>query len=174
MRITAAIATGFMLIPIFFLSPGAPPERVAKASPSESSAAAPATIKDGIIGTWRLDSRSIRQADGSESFDPKYGAHPVGYISYDRTGHMSVQFMRPDRPKASLDGYEAYFGTYSVDEQKKTVTHRIEGHLLPDRVGQDLVRGVEIQGDELTLIIRNSTSAAGKPVTNFNRFTRMK
>lgn len=146
-------------------------------APAFAKPAPPASgsLQEQMIGTWRLVSRTVRQADGSESFDSKYGPHPVGYISYDRTGYMSVQFMRPDRPKdVTLDGYEAYFGRYSVDEQKKTVTHHIEGHMLPDRVGQDFLRGIEVKGDELTLIIRNGRSPSGQPVTNFNHFTRMK
>jgi hypothetical protein len=143
--------------------------------PVKPAAAAPAALQDEIIGTRRLTSRTVRQADGSESFDPKYGRHPVGYISYDRTGHMSVQFMRPNRPKdVTLEGYEAYFGTYTVDEQKKMVTHHIEGHMLPERVGHDFLRGLEVRGDELTLIIRGGRSPAGKPVTNFNHFARIK
>jgi hypothetical protein len=174
MKITRAVSIVFALV--LFLCMAFANKSAVKA-PSPVKPAAPATIalKHEIIGTWRLVSRTVHQADGSESFDPKYGPHPVGYITYDRTGHMSVQFMRPDRPKGvTIDGYEAYFGTYTVDEQKHILTHHVEGHMLPDRVGQDFPRGLEVNGDELTLIIRNGKSPEGKPVTNFNRFTRMK
>jgi hypothetical protein len=105
--------------------------------PAGPATLAAAAVKDEIIGTWRHISRTVRQADGSESFDPKYGPYPVGYITYDRTGYMSVQFMRPDQ------------------------------------VGQDFPPGLEVNGDELTLIIRGGKSPEGKPVTNFRHFTRM-
>ncbi len=176
MKIASRVAPAFALV--FFLCSGFAAESALKASapsPAKPAAAAPAALKDEIIGTWRLTSRTVRQADGSEAFDPKYGPHPVGYITYDRTGHMSVSVMRPDRPEnMTLEGYEAYFGTYTVDEQKNMVTHHVEGHMLADRVGQDFLRALEVNGDELTLIIRGGTSPEGKPVTNFNHFTRSK
>src|SRR5579872_1600418 len=117
MRIRAAVAAELALVAMVLIAAGGAREPVAKAAGSAGDAGAAAAdstaggaIKDELIGTWRLDSRTIRQRGGSESFDPKYGPHPVGYISYDRTGHMSVQFMRPDRDKsAGVEGYEAYF-----------------------------------------------------------------
>jgi hypothetical protein len=167
MKIAHVINLGLLMV--LFLFSGFASERVVKAS-----AAAPPALKEEIIGTWRLTSRIVRQADGSESFDPRFGQHPVGYISYDRVGHMSIQQMRPDRPKNDpTNGYEAYFGTYTVDEEKKTVTHHIEGDMLSDRVGQDLRREFEIKGDELTLIVQNRVSETGKPVTILMHYTRI-
>jgi hypothetical protein len=137
--------------------------------------AAPPTLKDEIVGTWNLESRIIRRADGSESFDPRFGEHPVGYIAYDRTGHMSIQQMRPGRTKDDpTNGYEAYFGTYSVDEEKKVVTHHIEGDMLSDRVGQELRREFEIKSDELTLIVHDRPAENGKPITILMHYSRMK
>jgi hypothetical protein len=64
-------------------------------------------------------------------------------LMYDATGHMAVQ-MQPDRARPSwpatqlptaqqaLDailGYAAYFGTYTVDEKARTITHHREGAL---------------------------------------------
>jgi hypothetical protein len=167
MKVARAITMGLLMLA--FLFSGFANENAVKAT----SAASPA-LKDEIIGTWRLNSRIIRQADGSESFDPRFGEHPVGYISYDRVGHMSIQQMRPDRPKNDpLNGFEAYFGTYTVDEQKKTVTHHIEGDMLSDRVGQELRREFEIKGDQLTLIVRDRPSENGKPATILMHYTRI-
>jgi hypothetical protein len=156
MRITRAIAIGPLLV--LSLCAGLPNER-----PVKASSPGPLALKDEIIGTWKLGSRTIRQANGSESFAPSYGPNPVGYITYDSVGHMSIQQMRPDRPKKdTTDGYEAYFGTYTVDEQKKTVTHHIEGDLSPERVGKDFQRDLEINGDDLMLIVHDSTSTVVK------------
>ena len=168
MRIVRAIAMGYFLV-LFFCS-GFANERAVKAS----SSAAPA-LKVAVIGTWKLDSRAVRQADGSESIAPSYGPNPVGYITYDSVGHMSIQQMRPNRPKKdTMDGYEAYFGTYIVDEQKKTVTHHIEGDLLAERVGKDFQRDLEIKGDELMLIVHDPLSASGKDVTIVKHYTRIR
>jgi hypothetical protein len=40
----------------------------------------------------------------------------------------------------AFDGYIAYFGTYSVDESKRAVTHHVIGASFPNWVGVDLVR----------------------------------
>jgi hypothetical protein len=42
--------------------------------------------------------------------------------------------------RGAFDGYIAYFGTYSVDESKGAVTHRVVGASFPNWVGVDLVR----------------------------------
>jgi hypothetical protein len=167
MRTVRAIAICHLLVLLF--CSGFTNERAAKASRPPAPA-----LKIAIIGTWRLDSRAVRQADGSESFAPSYGPNPVGYLTYDSVGHMSIQQMRPNRPKKdTTDGYEAYFGTYSVDEQKKTVTHHIEGDLLPERVGKDFQREIEIKGDQLLLTVHDPLSASGKDVTIVKHYTRI-
>ena len=55
-----------------------------------------------------------------------------------------------EEAKAALDGHIAYFGTYSVDEQARTVTHHRQGSVQPGDKG-DLVRGYEFVGDRLIL-----------------------
>ena len=141
------------------------------AAHAQSRATGGPSLRDQMIGIWKLDSRSIKQPDGTTAPDPVYGTDPIGYIAYDRTGYMSVQFMRRNRPKgAGIDGYLAYFGTFTVDEQAKKVTHHVEGNVNPDGVGQDNVREVVLDGDKLMLVIRNADS----PNVNINAFTRMK
>ncbi len=120
---------------------------------SESSGRSEAARR--FIGTWRLVSIE------SATANPNRGARPTGYIYYDSTGHMGVQIM-PDRVRASwtgsptpeqakdaLTGYTAYFGTYTVDERQRLVTHHREGSLVPGAV--DFVRKYEFAGDRLTL-----------------------
>jgi hypothetical protein len=140
------------------------------AKPVPAPAPAP-SLKEQMIGTWRLQSRVTRHPDGTEIDDPAYGPNPGGYISYDRAGFMSVQFMKRDRPKdVGTAGYNAYFGPYTVDEAAKTVTHHVEGNLNPAGVGQNNVREVNIEGDKLTLTIRNANS----PNIAVNTFIKIK
>ena len=82
--------------------------------------------------------------------------------TYDGTGHMAVQ-IQPDRKRPSWSGragtpdeladaargYTAYFGTWTVDEKARTVTHHREGALNLDVV--DYVRNYTFNGDRLTL-----------------------
>ena len=92
-----------------------------------------------FIGCWRLVSVT---SDGKIRHDR--GAKPTGLITYHESGWMAAQ-IQPDRPpvamagetptpeeaKAALYGYTAYFGTYTVDADKKIVTHHRKGNVSP-------------------------------------------
>lgn len=109
-----------------------------------------------LIGSWRyvgsnLDGKAVAR-----------GASPKGIIIYDDHGHMACH-VAPDRDvtrasteptgeeaKAALADHIAYFGTYSVDESARTVTHHREGSVQPGDKG-DVVRGYEFAGDRLIL-----------------------
>ena len=137
--------------------------------------AAPApSIKDQVVGTWKLVARDVVRPDGTSTLDPAYGPkYPIGYIMYDRTGHMAVQFMGLDRPNdQSSRAYNAYFGTYTIDETSRPpkVSHHMEGSLDPRDIGQTAVRDVLLNGDELKIVVRNNNNAN----VNVNTFTRVK
>jgi hypothetical protein len=115
-------------------------------------------------GAWKLVSAEYRRANGEVI--EIYGANPAGMLMYDANGTMSAHIMRRDRPKfavadrlggtseqiqAAFRGYLAYFGTYTVDEEKRAVTHHINGCLLPNWVGVDQMRFFEFDGNRLTL-----------------------
>jgi hypothetical protein len=116
-----------------------------------------ATDTQRLIGSWRHIGSTV---DGKPR--PGQGAHPKGIIIYDAHGYMACQ-VAPDREtarggdrptaeeaKAALEGHIAYFGTYSVDEKARTVTHHRQGSVQPGDKG-DLVRGYEFSGDRLIL-----------------------
>jgi Lipocalin-like domain len=128
------------------------------------------SLRDQMIGTWKLESRVTKKPDGSIAPLPGWDGAP-GYITYDPVGFMSVQFMQLHRTKESgATGYTAYFGTYTVDESTKTVTHHIIGDVNPDGVGADQPREVVLEGDALSLYIRSANSRN----VNINSFRRMK
>jgi hypothetical protein len=104
---------------------------------SASPAPAPApSLAQQLRGTWRLVSHE-GMGSGDPSWKSRFGDAPKGYIMYDATGHMMVEFERMPPPAkfASGDdgeptaaearvahlGYVAYFGTYTVDEAARTV-----------------------------------------------------
>jgi hypothetical protein len=42
---------------------------------------AAASVKEQIVGTWRLVARDVVRADGSSTLDPAYGPkYPIGYL----------------------------------------------------------------------------------------------
>jgi len=132
----------------------------------------PRPLSQALVGTWRLTSRIDVTAAGERRIDPALGADPVALLYYDRDGHFAAQFMKRDRsggadaPAAAgmpnnsraQGGYDAYFGSYTVDDAAGTVTQRLEGALSRENVGQVLTRGMRVEGDSLT--IRVETAAA--------------
>jgi hypothetical protein len=113
-----------------------------------------------FVGTWRLVSI---ESEGQP--DPR-GAHPIGLIYYDSAGNMAAQIMpdrdrprwklgeppTPEQAKEAITGYAAYFGTYTVDEKARTVSHHRKGSITPGGVGVDAVRRYEFApGDRLIL-----------------------
>ena len=110
-----------------------------------------------FFGAWRY----VRTTVDGEPI-PGRGANPKGIIYYDPSGHMVVQVApdkertkagdtpTPEEAQAALAGYTAYFGTYSIDERARTVTHHRQGSVQPGDVA-DIVRGYEFAGDRLIL-----------------------
>lgn len=102
-----------------------------------------------LIGAWRLVRIDVSGPDGKSQPGPQ----PEGMLIYTRDGHMSVQLMYPQSTPALsneyvLNGYEASFGSYDVDEPAHIVTHHVHGsitrHVL---VGKDLPRKFEFSAD---------------------------
>ena len=135
------------------------------------------SLSSKLPGTWLLQSRVDVTKDGKRHPDPMLGEDPVALLVYDRTGHFSAQFMKRDRstvaqaapaPKAKNNtmaqgGYDAYFGTYTVDDAKGTVTQKLLGSLSPGNVGMVLTRGMQVTGDSLVITLE-TTAADGTPV----------
>ena len=125
-----------------------------------------------MLGSWELQSRTVTGANGEAVADPVLGAQPVGRLFYDGSGHMGLQMMRQGRPQAITEpsrpedaknarvvlGYDAYFGTFTVDEAAGTVTHHVESSLFPEDLGKDFTRRFKVNGDTFEL---SFTSAAG-------------
>jgi hypothetical protein len=129
-------------------------------SPSHSASVYESKQSDSnpFVGTWRLVSIA-----SSES--RLFGERPIGILMYDADGHVAVQIMRNPRPDLSsgpgfptakevqiaYKSYYAYYGTYEVNWEKRTITHHLEGSLRPGDVGKDFTRAYEISGNRLAL-----------------------
>ena len=125
---------------------------LAKANPG--SAASSNADKDKLIGAWHLVRIDVPGPDGK----PMALAQPKGMLLYTRDGHMSVQLMYPNSAHAPsneyvLNGYEAAFGSYDVNEATHTLTHHVQGSITRDLlVGKDLPRIYQITADDHLLI----------------------
>ena len=116
-----------------------------------------ATARDAprFVGTWRLVSDTT-----------------TGIMIYDSLGNMAAQVMpnrarrkyaatepTPEEAKDAITGYLAYFGTYSVDEQARIITHHRKGNINPGGIGDDVVRAYVFEtNDRLVLTPAGSTN----------------
>jgi hypothetical protein len=136
------------------------------------------SLREQLIGAWKLVSYVEEPVDGSPGFHP-LGEQPKGIIMYTPDGYMSAQLSKPDRPNfASGDwfdatpedytneatSYIAYSGPFQVDEAKKTLTHSIFVSLFPNWTGQTQPRAVEVEGEVLHLGTVSPIQSSGKTV----------
>jgi hypothetical protein len=120
-----------------------------------------------FVGAWRLVSiEGVPPGLPGNHYD-----RPTGLIIYSASGHISAQLIaKADRKPfaafnkgrisattedkaAAFDSYVAYYGTYTVDAKAGTVTHHLEGSLIPGREGINNVRWFEFRGDDRFLLI---------------------
>jgi len=125
-------------------------------SPQSTEKSDADSVKEKLIGAWRLAWEDEQGTDGKMKHIVDY----KGTIVYTRDGHMSVQIMLPttdaprdvDNPvKYDQGGYEAYYGSYEVNEQAHTVTHHVQGSLVRALIGKDLTRVYRFSDGQLIL-----------------------
>lgn len=135
------------------------------------------SLSVSLPGTWQLQSRVDLTEAGERHAEPSLGEDPVALLIYDRSGHFAAQFMKRDRNVLSPDGpisgrnnsraqggYDAYFGTYTIDDIHGTVTQTLLGALSKENVGAVLTRAMEVRDDTLVIKLQ-TTSADGTAVT---------
>ena len=157
--------------------------RVAVAALSLASfahGATPTEERKKFIGMWKLTSgESKDQATGVVSYP--WGKTPFGRLLYDEAGRVFVQLMNPGRRpvggvsnrgaaaaiasssaddmREMLTGFNAYFGTFDIDQPAGTVIHHLQSALIPSWVGSDQRRRYEFSAAG-ELIILNTASGA--------------
>jgi hypothetical protein len=99
--------------------------------------------------------------------------------------YFSAQFSKRDRSEPSddvtvqtannssaVDGYDAYFGRYWIDETGEAIVVHLEGSITSANTGQEFRRVTRASEDEL--LIRLATSADdGTPITRTLTFERL-
>ena len=143
-------------------------------------------LSESLVGTWELRSREDHTASGERRIDPSLGENPIALLVYDRAGHFAAQFMKRDRSAepetpasvaapnntGARGGYDAYFGQYTVDDVRGTVTQRLVGALSKENVGHVLTRGMSVTGDELVICLDTAT-AGGEPIVRTLKWRRV-
>lgn len=114
----------------------------------------PSDTRNPLDGTWRLVALEEPGPDGKLR-----SVEATGQFVFTPDGHASVQVMMRHSPadasagpmQYSQGGYEASFGRYTVDEQTRTFTFRIEGALVRSLVGKALPRRYELSGNRMVV-----------------------
>jgi len=144
-----------------------------------------ANLGSEILGIWMLKSREDVDAEGQILVDPFLGRDPIGILCFGPS-HFAAQFMKRDRSDegdvpqrvqaknntAAVNGYDAYFGTYSVDETAGTLATHLEGSISPVNIGKTYIREVRVVNNELTVQLK-TTSVDGTAITRTNTFSRI-
>lgn len=124
-------------------------------------------------------------ATGQIIIDPFLGRDPLGIICF-APSHFAAQFMKRDRSHqenvvqrveannntVAVYGYDAYFGTYTIDEIAGTLTTHLEGSISPANLGNTYIRAARVVGNEL-IIQLETTAVDGTAITRTNTFSRI-
>ena len=132
------------------------------------------SLRMKLRGSWELLSRIDRAQNGEQRMEPSLGSDPIAFLVFDGAGRFAAQFMKRDRTRIedvpaarnntrAQDGYDAYFGTFEVDEEAGLVKTHLVAALSRDHVGKTLARRMTVEGDTLTIELDTATPA-GEPV----------
>jgi hypothetical protein len=125
---------------------------------SAGAAAAQSTngLRDQIVGTWNFVVAEVTAPDGKKSFP--FGETPKGILIFTPDGRFAQIHIAGDVPKIASNNRmtgtpEEYadimrrslsvFGTYTVDEDKKTVTYNIVSASFPNWQGEAQARNID-------------------------------
>lgn len=124
-----------------------------------------ADLRQQMVGTWLLSEQWVEQ-DGKRI--QRFGANPKGIAMYDGSGRFSTILLRTDLPKfasnnamtgtaeenrAIVQGSNATYGTWSINESDGSLISRIDGSTFPGWDGQNQKRTLSIVGDEMKMCV---------------------
>jgi hypothetical protein len=149
------------------------------------AAAQGTSLRDQLVGTWTFVIAEITAADGTKSHP--FGETPKGILIFTSDGHFAQIHVASDVPRiasnnrltGTADEYAAImrrslsvFGTYTVDEAKKTVTYTIVSSTFPNWQGQSQTRTIDkLTADEF---VNTNPDVAGGRGSAFNLYKRVK
>ena len=138
-----------------------------------------------IVGTWNFVVAEITAPDGKKSFP--FGETPKGILIFTADGRFAQIHVAGDVPKIASNNrltgtpeeYAAImrrslsvFGTYAVDEEKKTVTYNIVSSSYPNWEGEAQTRIIDkLTADEF---VNTNPGVAGGRGSASNFYKRVK
>ena len=153
---------------------------------SAASAQPQKSMREQLVGTWNFVIAEITAANGTKTLP--FGDKPKGQLIFTADGHFSQVHVSSGLPRiasnnrlagtdadnrAIVHGTLALFGTYTVDEAKKTLTFNITASTYPNQEGTSQTRTIDrLTADEF----RNTNPGAARdgPALAANVYTRAK
>lgn len=130
------------------------------------------SLAEQVQGTWILVSM-VNEQDGKKS-EP-FGPNPRGIQIFSSNGRHVAITMKASLPKFAsnnrlkgtseeyqgvVQGSNSYFGTYKVvNEKEHLVSFRVEASTFANWDGQDQMRVITVNGDEMK--VTNPTTSVG-------------
>src|SRR5882757_2367665 len=141
------------------------------------------SLRERIVGAWDLKVAEIVGADGQKSYP--FGETPKGLLVFTAEGRFAQIHVAGDVPKIAsgnrLNGtaeeYAAImkrslslFGTYTVDEAKKTVTFTVTSSTFPNWQGEAQERSIDkLTADEFVNTNPNVAGGRGRATNYYMR-----
>jgi Lipocalin-like domain len=114
------------------------------------------SLRDQIVGTWDFVLAEVTAPDGKVSYP--FGESPKGILIFTADGRFAQVHVASDLPRIASNNRltgtpEEYgaimrrslsvFGTYTVDENRKTVTYKIVSSSYPNWEGEAQTRTID-------------------------------
>jgi Lipocalin-like domain len=141
------------------------------------------TLREQIVGTWNFVIAEVVAADGKKSFP--FGETPTGILIFTAGGQFAQIHVASDIPKIASnnrltgtpDEYAtimrrsiSLFGTYTVNEEKKTVTFKIVSSTYPNFAGEAQERTIDkLTADEFVNTNPNVAGGRGRATNIYKR-----
>jgi hypothetical protein len=142
------------------------------------------TLKTQIVGTWDFVVVEVKAPDGKISYP--FGKSPKGMLIFTSDGRFAQVHVgdvpriasnnrltgTPEEYGAIMHGSLSVFGTYTVDEAKRTVTYHIVSSSFPNWEGESQTRTIDkLTADEF---VNTNPNVAGGRGSASNFYKRAK
>lgn len=134
-------------------------------------------MKSEIVGSWTLVSVENINSDGTKNLP--YDVNPKGILFFDEKGNYAIEIYKNERPRiisgdknkctpeenaSIVQGSNAHFGKYEIDQTDKIITFKIKTASFPNWEGTIQKRSYTFLNNELKYVVTNTTQG-GKSVT---------
>lgn len=133
--------------------------------------------KSDFLGSWTLVSVENINSDGTKNLP--YDVNPKGILFFDEKGNYAIEIYKNERPKivsgdknkctpeenaSIVQGSNAHFGIYEIDDENKILTFKIKTASFPNWEGTVQKRSYTFINNELKYVVTNTTQG-GKAVS---------